>query len=173
MALHLGLKSSHTAAEYVSYLESSFLIFMLNKFSYKLKEQFTAFKKCYVIDNGFINALSFNFSENRGRYLENLVAIELKRRSIRNDFEIYYWDNYHVECDFIIKKGKHVISLYQVCSELNMNNRKREINGLTCAMKEFGLKNGTILTESTEDEISANGYKIQVIPVWKWLISID
>lgn len=173
MTRNLKVKSSNTVAEYVRYLENSFLIFTLNKFSYKIKEQLSTFKKVYIMDNGFINSMIFDFSGNKGKLLENIVAIELKRRSIRNDFKIYYWDNYHVECDFIIKKGKHIISVYQVCSELNMNNKKREIDGLTAAMKEFGLKNGMILTGSTEDEISVNGYNIQMIPVWKWLLSAD
>ncbi|MEW6619683.1 MAG: ATP-binding protein [bacterium] len=168
---NLKVKSPNTVAEYIRYLENSFLVFTLNKFSYKIKEQLSTFKKIYIMDNGFINAMIFNFSENRGKLLENIVAIELKRRSIRDDFEIFYWNNYYVECDFIIKKGKQVISAYQVCSELNINNKEREISGLTAVMKEFDLKNGTILTESMEDEISINSSKIQVTPVWKWLLS--
>ncbi len=57
-----------------------------------------------------------------------------------------------------------------MCSEITINNKKREIDGLTGALKEFGLKNGIILTESSEEEISVNGFKINIIPVWKWLL---
>ena len=173
LSRHFKIKSYHTINEYMRYLENSFLIFTVNKFSYKIKEQLSAFKKVYIIDQGFINALSFNFSENKGKLLENIVAVELKRRSYRENFSIYYWDNYNVECDFIIKQGLKITSTYQVCSELNLNNRKREINGLVNAMKEFNLKEGYILTESTEEEIRVNGFKIFVMPVWKWLLGTN
>jgi predicted AAA+ superfamily ATPase len=56
-------------------------------------------KKVYLTDTGFA-ALGRPFAENRGRLLENLVAIELFRR----DMELYYFKNRH-ECDFIVKHG--------------------------------------------------------------------
>jgi hypothetical protein len=170
LSKHLKIKSHHTVIDYISCLEKTFLIFTVSKFSYKLREQMSASKKIYIIDNGFIVALGFNFSENRGKLLENIVAIELKRRSHREDYSLFYWDNYYVECDFIIKKGLKIVAAYQVCSELNLNNKKRELDGLTGAMKEFDLKQGVILTESTEEEIIVNGFKINIIPVWKWLL---
>jgi len=162
LSKHLQVKSSHTISEYIKYLENSFLIFTVNKFSYKLKEQLSSFKKIYITDHGFINALSVNFSENKGRLLENIVAIELKRHCLFRNNEFFYWDNYHFECDFVIKRRKQIVSLYQVCAELNINNKKREIAGLVGAMKEFGLKKGYILTESQEDEIRVNNYKISI-----------
>ncbi|MFH0796621.1 MAG: ATP-binding protein [Candidatus Omnitrophota bacterium] len=171
LSRHLNIKSSHTVKEYLNYLENSFLIFSISRFSYKIKEQTSTFKKIYVSDNGIINSLSFNFSENRGKLLENLVAVELKRKSILEDFEIFYWDNPNAECDFIIKKGRKIVSALQVSSEINLQNRKREVSGLLRALKEFRLKEGTIITESSEEEISENGFKIKVIPAWKWLLT--
>ncbi len=167
---HLKLKDFHTTQNYIKYLENTFLIFNISKFSYKLKSQLSSFKKVYVIDNGIINALTFSFSQNRGRYLENIIAIELKRRGFLEDFEIYYWDNYYVECDFIIKKNLKIVAAYQVCWELNMNNKKREVDGLVKALKEFDLKEGVILTANTEDIIEEAGYTIKITPVWRFLI---
>jgi len=168
---HLQLKSPHTTAEYIRYLENSFLLFTLPKFSYKLKEQQSSFKKSYIIDNGLINALSFQFTENKGRFLENVVAIELKRRSYAEHFEFYYWDNYHKECDFVIKRTQKITDAYQVCHELTFENRDREINGLIAALKEFNLKEGIILTASTEDSIEEEGFTIKILPIWKWLLT--
>jgi len=170
LARHLKIKSVNTVSDYMKYLENSFLIFTVNKFSFKIKEQLATYKKLYVMDNGFINSLGFNVSENRGRLLENLAAIELKRRALRDNFELYYWDDFHFECDFIIKKGKAVEMAYQVCTELTVNNRKRELDGLVAAMKEFKLKKGIILTDSTEEEIKIDAFKISVIPAWKWIL---
>ena len=167
---HLKIKSSHTVKEYLKYLENAFLVFSINKFSYKIKEQASTFKKIYVSDNGIVNSLIFDFSENRGKLLENLVAVELKRRSVLEDFEIFYWDNQSAECDFIIKKGRKIVSALQVSYELNVQNKKREISGLLRALKEFNLKDGVIITGSSEEKINENGFEIKVIPAWKWLL---
>lgn len=173
MTKYFKVKSPHTIKEYIRYLENTFLIFTINKFSCKIKEQLSTFKKVYIVDNGMINSLIFGFSENRGRLLENLVAVELKRMAGRGGFHLFYWDNYNVECDFLIKKGAKITDAFQVCHELNLNSRKREIEGLLSALKEFGLKNGCILTDSQEEEMDVEGFKINVLPAWKWLLMKD
>lgn len=167
---HLKIKSFNTTKEYIRHLENSFLMFTVNKFSYKIKEQLSTLKKVYVIDNGLIESLTFSFSENKGRFLENVVAVELRRRSLLEDFEVYYWDNYNVECDFIVKKGRKITSAYQVTSVLTLGNREREVKGLLAAMEYFKLKEGTIITESTDEEFETEGFKIKVVPAWKWLV---
>jgi hypothetical protein len=166
---HFKLKSPHTINDYIRYIENVFLMFPVYKFSYKLKEQFTTFRKMYIIDNGFIRALSFSFSENRGRMLENMVAVELKRCCVREGSQLFYWDDYHFECDFVVKKGTKINSIYQVCAELAVANREREVKGIVAAAREFGLKNGYILTFSQEETIRESGCTIEVMPVWKWM----
>ena len=172
VAKMLRINSSHTIKEYIKYLENTFLVFGVSKFSYKLKEQRTALRKIYIIDNGIIDSLLFDFSANKGRFLENTVAIELKRRSIHNNFNFYYWDNYVNECDFIIKSGNKIISIYQVCYEITEQNQQREFAGLIAAARDFDLKEGIILTMSQEETKIVNDIKIKIIPVWKWLLTI-
>ncbi|MBI1870770.1 MAG: ATP-binding protein [Chlamydiae bacterium] len=172
IAKSLDLKSSHTVKEYLKYLEDTFLIFTVNKFSYKVKEQFATLKKVYVVDNGFISALSHKFTEDRGSLLENLVAIELKRRGALERFELLYWDDYRRECDFILKRSRKIFAAFQVCSGLNLKNEERKVEGLTGALEAFGLKEGLILTESEEGEMTRGHFKIKIIPVWKWLLGL-
>ncbi|OGJ86656.1 MAG: hypothetical protein A2268_13195 [Candidatus Raymondbacteria bacterium RifOxyA12_full_50_37] len=170
IAKQFKVKSYHTIQDYLAYIQNTYLVFSINKFSYKLKEQLSSFKKIYTIDNGFIEALAFNFSENKGRLLENLVAVELKRRCANKDTELFYWDNYLNECDFIIKTGKKVSVVYQVCYELNSQNEKREINGLLGALTAYNLGSGTILTMSQKESRHVAGRTISVLPVWEWLL---
>lgn len=59
---------------------------------------------------------------------------------------------------------------FQVCADLNDKNADREIDGLVAAMREFGLKKGTVLTLSGEDEFKKDGCDISVVPTWKWLL---
>jgi predicted AAA+ superfamily ATPase len=51
------------------------------------------------------------------------------------------------------------------------STRKREIEGLFDALTFHKLNNGLILTEDEEDEILLLGKKIEVLPIWKWLLT--
>ena len=156
----------HTLEDYISFLEDVYLVFCVNHFSYSLKKQITYPRKAYCIDNGFINAVSFKFSEDIGRLLENKVFTEIKRKGM----ECYYWKGKR-ECDFIIKDERTVSEAIQVTYSLKDNStRKRESEGLLEALKEFNLKKGTILTYDESDFIQAEGKKIDIIPVWQWLL---
>ncbi|NLD28488.1 MAG: ATP-binding protein [Myxococcales bacterium] len=170
IAKHLGIKSSNTIREYINYLEKSFLIFTLNKFSYKLTEQQSSFKKVYCIDNGMASSIRFAFSEDAGRYLENAVAVELKRLSYLKNYEMFYWDDYKNECDFIIKQGAKIVKAYQVCSNLDESNMKRETQGLISAMKSLSIKDGAIITLSQDKTIEMEGFKIKVMPASELMI---
>ncbi len=166
----INIQSPNTCREYLKYLENTYLLFTVNNFSYKVKEQLSTFKKVYVTDNGIIRALSLDFTKNLGKLLENTVAIELKRRSYLNGSSMYYWNDGTSECDFVLRKGKRITCASQVCYDLNVNSANREISGLVNACAEFRLKKGLILTMDTEKEIRERGVKISVLPVWKWLL---
>ena len=162
----LGFGSSTTVKDYFDYLENSFLIFLVPKFDYSLKKQVYHNKKVYCIDHILAKFLGFRFTPDNGKILENIVFIELKRRNK----EIYYFVD-KKECDFVVKGQTTKISeAIQICFELNRENKKREIEGLTAAMNEFKLKEGLILTYDQEDELSEGKKKIIVKPVWKWLL---
>jgi predicted AAA+ superfamily ATPase len=168
LAAHFRVKSPHTIKEYLQYLENTFLVFSISKWSYKLREQQSAAKKVYCADNGIIDALSFSFSSNKGRLLENAVAIELKRKCLNNGDSVHYWDDYHNECDFIIKKGTQVVSATQVCYEITEENSVREKNGLLKAMEHFDLKEGTIVTLGQSNEEVVGDKVIRTIPFFRW-----
>jgi uncharacterized protein len=156
----------HTLEDYIGYLEDVYLLFSVNHFSYSLKKQIAYPRKAYCVDNGFINAVSFKFSEDAGRLLENAVFAGLKTSGL----ECYYWKG-KKECDFIVKEGKTVSDAIQVSYSLkDAGTRKRALGGLFEAMKEFGLRKGTILTQDESEEISVEGGKIEVVPVWQWLL---
>lgn len=105
--------------------------------------------KMYIINTGLANAISFKFSEDRGRLLENLVFIELKRRGK----EIYY-HRQKKECDFVIKEGLDIVEAIQVTKSLeDIDTKKRELAGLIEACKTYKLKSGLILTEDEEEDL--------------------
>ena len=166
------LKSVHTALNYLSFLEESFLFFLVPRFSYKAKKRVIANRKIYAIDTGMIGALNVNFSQNIERLYENMVFLELNRRKSKEKFEIYYWqDLYKNEVDFVIKKGKEVKELIQVCYDIsNYDTKKREVSALVKSGKESKCRKLVIITADDEAEESLEGGKIRFIPLWKWLL---
>jgi predicted AAA+ superfamily ATPase len=164
--------SVHTIKNYVYYLEQSFLIFIINKFSYKEKEIKNSVKKVYLIDNGFISITDTN-TKNIGRSIENLVAINLNRLCIENGYSLYYWKDYNNnEVDFIVKSGMNIISLTQATFSNNKYDiNKREITALLKASKELKCNNLIIITWDYDDILQIGNKNIKCIPLWKWLIN--
>ncbi len=170
----IGLSDSHTVSRYVDYLSSAYLIFPVQRFSFKLKEQIRAPKKVYAIDTGLINAVSFKSSENRGKLMENLVFIELLRRSSYSfgNEEIYYWkDHQGREADFVVKRGDSVAEIVQVTyasSSDEVDNREKE--GIIRASAALRCKNLRIITWDYEGTEDYKGNKLVYTPLWKWLM---
>ena len=149
------------------YLSNTFLLYELNRFDFSPKKQLNAQKKIYLADNSFHNLIGFSISENKGRRLENLIFIELRRR-----FKEIWYHSGKYECDFITRSESGWYD-YQVCYELTDSNKEREINGLLEALEKFNLQSGTILTYNDEDQLNIDKKSIQIIPVWKWLIEYE
>jgi uncharacterized protein len=162
----LGLSNAITVKEYISYFEQSYLLFTINKFDYSLKKQLANPKKIYVIDTGLANSISFQFSENLGRQLENIVFLQLKRLG----YEIYYHKGKY-ECDFLIREKNKIINAIQVSQTLSdKQTRDREIRGLVEAMQTYNLNKALILTYEDKETINFEKFTIEVLPVWQWLL---
>jgi hypothetical protein len=169
------IKSLSSLKTYLDYLSNSYLLYYLSKFDYSYNKQVLNPKKVYVQDIGFHNSLGFKFSNDKGRILENIIFIELKRRGK----EIYYHKD-KKECDFVIKEGLDIVEAVQVTQSLEeVDTKKREFDGLLDACKAYNLDNGLILTEDEEGEeirelSLENGekreVKIIIKPIWKWLL---
>lgn len=164
----LGLMNAITVKEYISYLSGAYLFFELLRFDNSIKKQLGAPRKIYCIDTALCVMNGFSLSPDKGRLLENIVFIELKRRGS----EIFYFAKDR-ECDFVLKDQEKMTAVIQVCYEFTAENRERETGGLLEAMNEFDLDRGLILTSDQEDELKVEGKTIVLKPVWKWLLEED
>jgi predicted AAA+ superfamily ATPase len=161
-----GIKSLSTIKNYLDYFQNVFLLYQLSRFDYSLKKQKVSSSKIYTIDNSFLKTVAFNFSENKGQRLENLVFVELLRR----EKELYYHSE-KKECDFVLRERLRINEVIQVSVNLsNPETKKREIEGVIEAMTAYKLDSGLILTFEEEDIQNSGGKKIVVKPVWKWLL---
>ncbi|MDO8874020.1 MAG: ATP-binding protein [Methanoregula sp.] len=168
-------RSDRTVRKYLDYLEEAFLFFSIPRFSYKVKEQVLANKKCYCIDNGFVMAKGFRFSRNDGSLMENLVAIALHQLELADNLNLYYWKNANTqEVDFVLQRSGKIIALIQVCTDLIDDKvRRREVNALLTAGRDCACENRIILTMDEEHTKAEEWFgirgNIQYIPLWKWL----
>jgi predicted AAA+ superfamily ATPase len=106
-----------------------------------------------------------------GRGMENLVFIELCRRSeLLTRFSVYYWREYGKsegrEVDFVIVKGGRVLELINVSYIRSREDvMEKETVGLEMASRELKCNHKTIITW----DYGENG-NIRYIPLWKWLL---
>lgn len=161
----IKLGSVNTVKAYFDYLESSWLFFTVNKFAYSVKEQQIAAKKVYCIDVGLAKKVGFSFSPNMGRWMENMVWVELKRRGK----SIYYYKTSSLkEVDFYLPKDREFIQVTQSLDD--SETRTREIQSLLEAASEIEKKvKLTIVTERQKETIESDGKTIEVVPIYEWL----
>lgn len=167
IAKNIGMKDSDSIALWIDYVEQTYLVRQVNKYSPKVGIQLRSHKKMYFIDNALASQIGFNISKNIGQWLENAVAIELMRRG--NSF---YYHNDTSECDFIIRENAHIKQAIQVTASMDSEPaRTREIKGIQAAMDAYNLEEGYIITNNETDTIKTeNGKTINVLPCWKWML---
>ena len=162
--------SKNTVYDYLSKLEDTAFFFFLRKYSEKphLRESYP--KKIYLCDTGLTKTL--RHSEDKGKLIENIVFLELQRKTNSNPLlEVFYWKDYQErEVDFIIKEGTQINQLIQVTYALTPENEKREIRSLLKASRELNCKNLLMITWDQEEDIKEGNKKIKVTQLWRWLI---
>ena len=116
----------------------------------------------YFNDNGLLNLF---LTKEEPRLLENLVAINLWNKYKDN---VYYLKGQNLDADFFVEGTDEVI---QVAYSVTNISNDRETKALVEAAKTVKeAKRFLIITWVEEKELTVDGVKIEVIPVWKWLI---
>lgn len=163
----IGIRHAETVKNYLEYIQQTYMIFQLMKYSPSVKVQMLNPKKIYFIDNAIIGRIGFNATDNIGYKLENIVFIELKRRG----YDIFYHSD-KKECDFIVRQESRITQAYQVTVSISdAKTRKREISGLQEAMNTYGLSEGYIITMDEKETIQLGDDTIHVVPAWEWMLT--
>ena len=84
---------------------------------------------------------------------------------VKNGYEIYFYHK-DFECDFIVKKDEKLMAI-QVCYELTLENRERELNGLR--KLKFNLDERILLTYN-QNEIESE--EIKIIAFWDYFSNL-
>lgn len=168
----VNLNSVTTTEKYTSYLEEAYLGFSLLRYSPKSSQRIKSPKKIYVIDNGFISAKAIQHTPDKGKLMENLVFIEIIKRGIKPNHELFYYKTRNNrEIDFVIKQGLQIVELIQVCYETKApSTPQRAIKALTEASGELKVTTLTILTHDDQANIQQDGLTINIKPLWEWAL---
>ena len=169
-----NLKSPNTAKKYLQYLQNAYLVLALPRFSLKSSER-RSVHKYYAIDPAMIakrdDAL---MTESLGLRLENMVAVELKRRAAIDE-QIYYFRKVReYEVDFVRVKGTQVQELIQVTYDFTQPRTKlynREVGNLVKASNVLHCDNLTLVVMYGEPgDIVEGGKTIHCVLAAQWLL---
>ena len=165
--LHNTLKSigvsisKDIVIDYVGYAQQSFLIFAIRNYFSKFVDKETT-PKYYFNDNGLLNLF---LNKEEPRLLENLAAINLWNKYKDN---VYYLKGQNIDADFFVEETGEVIQVAYSVSNISSDREIRTLVEAARILKE--AKRFIIITYEEEKELTVDGVKIEVIPIWKWLI---
>ncbi len=149
------MPSVHTVADYVKFLEDSFLVSTIERFSQKILTRYTIPRKVYSVDPGLAK-------KDIGHAMENIVYLELRRQGL----QIAYYADQNYEVDFVTPD--ELIQVTYASSEHEIHNR--ELRSLKEVSKKIPRKRLTVITFDVEGEIEDGNTKIRIIPIWKYLL---
>ncbi len=155
--------SRNTLYNYLEYCNDVYMLFPVRRFSYSLKDIEQSKPKIYTVDNGITKVFAHNISENVGRLMENTVFLELRRNHRENEDLFYYVTKDNKEIDFLIDNQQ----LVEVTYDLDRGHVKKVMR----AMDELKIRKGTVITWDEEDAVEKDGRKVEIVPMWKWLLA--
>lgn len=156
--------SNATLNDYIRYLRDSFLIFSVENYAAKFSERATVMKY-YFTDNGLLNIF---LRTPDTLLLENVVAVELCRRYGIGNF-YFYREN--IEIDFVIPEDNLAIQVAWSIDDGDTIEREKEAHNKF--HKRYPGFNHLLITryETNTKAILDDGTPVQIIPVWKWLLT--
>ncbi len=170
LAERFGLGSSHTAENYVSYLKQAYLLLGIKKFSYKSMDRIRN-DKSYVVDLAFVaDRENSMMGENLGWGLENLVYIELLRRTRPLFLDVYFYRKGY-EIDFVICNRNKVIELIQVSVDISSpKTYKREVSALVKGSLDLNCDKLTLITSNVSRKVTEGNCNIDIVSIIDWLL---
>lgn len=92
-------------------------------------------------------------------------------KSEQKQLEIFYWkDIQNREVDFVIKKGRAVEKLIQVCWDIkNPKTLQREIRAIMSASEKLNCNQLFIINADIEDSVNINGKALKIVQLTNFL----
>jgi len=164
--------SAPKVKKFLLYGAEAYLFAELPRFHYGARKRLKFDRKAYVFDNGFLIAKKVFTSPDYGRLLENMVFVELVRRTFRPGLNLFYYVTTEgFEVDFLLRQGSKNHELIQVTWNMSeQKTRERELRALHQAASELGVDIVRILTWDQAEVLQTQHVSIIVEPVRQWLM---
>ncbi len=153
--------STDAVIDYVGYMTESWLILPYENLFGKLQDK-ESNRKYYFTDNGLLHLFLVDADTS---LLENLVAVTLRRKFGNGS---YFWNSKNAEVDFVVPEEDLAIQVSY--SLADADTAKRETDGLVKLSSFQDIKRMMVVTKDEEDVIEKEGHRIEVVPLWKWLL---
>ena len=153
--------STDATIDYVGHMTDTWLILPYENLFGKLQDKESR-RKYYFTDNGLLHLFLVDANTS---LLENLVAITLRRQYGDGS---YFWNSKNAEVDFVVPEEELAIQVSY--SMAGAETFRRETDGLIRLASVQRLKRMVVVTKDEESVVEKDGYRIEIVPSWKWLL---
>ena len=153
--------STDATIDYVGHMTDTWLILPYENLFGKLQDKESR-RKYYFTDNGLLHLFLVDANTS---LLENLVAITLRRQYGDGS---YFWNSKNAEVDFVVPEEELAIQVSY--SMADAETFRRETDGLIRLASVQRLKRMVVVTKDEESVVEKDGYRIEIVPSWKWLL---
>lgn len=159
----LGL-SLDTAKEYVGYLEATYLISSMSKWTTSHSERVYAQKKLYLWDLGIKTVCTGTGDE--GARAENAVYLELLRHGV----EPGYFAESEREVDFICGSITRPLPV-EVKMLDTVDPKDKRLAGLALFLRRFPqTERAMVITRTAQGIVPYHDIELQAVPLWRFLL---
>lgn len=152
-----------TVEKYLDGLMESFIIYQAKRYNIKGKQYLKTLEKYYVVDIGLRYMLLGSSSTDIGHILENIIYLELLRRS----YDVYVGKVEELEIDFVAMEQKRRIYIQVAASVRDEKTLARELASLERVTDHYPK---LILTLDDDPEADYNG--IRRVNALNWLMGL-
>ncbi len=162
-----GKLSLATTIKYIEYCEDAWLLLRVRNYVSCLADK-ESNCKYYFIDNGILRLF---LMDKDSMLLENMVALQLFRKfghDMGNEQVFFYNEGFEV--DFYLPEKEMAIQVsYSLQDEMT---RSRELGALEKLPKRVPCSRRIVLTYDEEERIEDSYGMVEVIPCWKFFLSV-
>ena len=162
-----GKLSLATTIKYIEYCEDAWLLLRIRNYVSCLADK-ESNCKYYFIDNGILRLF---LMDKDSMLLENMVALQLFRKfghDMGNEQVFFYNEGFEV--DFYLPEKEMAIQVsYSLQDEMT---RSRELGALEKLPKRVPCSRRIVLTYDEEERIEDSYGMVEVIPCWKFFLSV-
>ena len=155
--------STDAVIDYVGHMTDTWLILPYENLYGKLQDK-ESNRKYYFTDNGLLHLFLVDANT---ALLENIVAVTLRRKYGQGS---YFWNSKNAEVDFIVPEEELAVQVsYSMTDD---DTFRRETDALIKLHSVQPISKMTVVTMEEERIVEKEGFRIELVPLWKWLLRL-